>query len=435
MPSPRGRWDAQPQGMPGPEAGCSAPGGMLSSQAGRVTALLPSWDGMLGYCTWIPPQQWDVVPTAGGRMWKRHLPNPTDAFPPLVLQLCSLLPGQGSSLGWLWQQPCPCAHPWLTWAETPSPLRTTFPDRETRQCSRPGQRGWNAGKRPGGAGGWTRTQVSSGEQVANGPELALLGHLQCWGQLWAPPDRRALEGLEHVQGREQSWDGNGAPGKAERAGKGLSLEKRRLRGDPVALHKSLTGGDSQGEQGQEEREQPPAGPGEAQGGHQQEFPHGKGAQALELPGGFGEPILEVPKELLVWPSVPWAGDRVGTGHSVHSMAPGALPPRWARWFCGAEARPWQVLLSCQGLWDCLEAFYFLIRPCCSLLLCLQPGWHRLRESTTIPSGLLGHPPALPCPAQPSPSDPRLSSPHCPMPGQEGLFLQVLPCGRSSSAIS
>ena len=55
----------------------------------------------------------------------------------------------------------------------------------------------------------------------------------------------------------------------------------------MALHKSLTGGGSRGglgsagrEQGQDKGKRPQAGPGEAQLGQQQEFPHGKGAQAL-----------------------------------------------------------------------------------------------------------------------------------------------------------
>ena len=49
------------------------------------------------------------------------------------------------------------------------------------------------------------------------------------------------------------------------------------------------------EQGQEERERPQAGPGEAQGGHQQEFPHGNAGQALEgaALGGLECPSLKV----------------------------------------------------------------------------------------------------------------------------------------------
>lgn len=39
-------------------------------------------------------------------------------------------------------------------------------------------------------------------------------------------------------------------------------------------------------------------PGEAQGGHEQKFPHGKGAQELEMPREVWIPIPGVPKEFL-----------------------------------------------------------------------------------------------------------------------------------------
>lgn len=109
------RWNAQPQGKEVPIQGDVWPqggmlsswgyaqllGGMLSTQAGwfsfpTITALVPLWDGMLADCTWISPQEWDVVPTVGGRVWKSHLQNPLGAFPHLVLQLPSpLCPGRG----------------------------------------------------------------------------------------------------------------------------------------------------------------------------------------------------------------------------------------------------------------------------------------------------------------------------------------------------
>ncbi|TRZ11375.1 hypothetical protein HGM15179_015732 [Zosterops borbonicus] len=70
------------------------------------------------------------------------------------------------------------------------------------------------------------------------------------------PSQQGIEGLEHVQRREPSW-GRGWRSRRElrELGKGLSLEKRRLRRDLLALHNSLTGGDSRGGSGSALQEQ------------------------------------------------------------------------------------------------------------------------------------------------------------------------------------
>ena len=79
-----------------------------------------------------------------------------------------------------------------------------------------------------------------------GPLCSALGRprLECWAQVWAPRDKKGLEGLERVQ-RRAAGLGQGLEHKCAggrlRELRGFSLEKGGLRGALLALCSCLRG--------------------------------------------------------------------------------------------------------------------------------------------------------------------------------------------------